>query len=182
MLYNRWSIRFWLFWYHLTKLSQWALDLNCQYLHHPWSDSFFDTPTLCLYMFYIQSYSMNSPKVPNIDSVLWVTVLAVLTDYRSGSQSLWKVATTHSLPYSTLHHHVQGCKTCSNGHSSQKLVSQAQEDVLVFWYEYQASMAEPLMHTTFQEHVRLLSSKVPSDVWVRHFLSRHATTIIAVKV
>ena len=25
-------------------------------------------------MFYIQSYSMNSPKVPNIDSVLWVTV------------------------------------------------------------------------------------------------------------
>ena len=28
-------------------------------------------------MFYIQSYSMNSQKAPNIDSVLWVTVYAV---------------------------------------------------------------------------------------------------------
>ena len=36
--------------------------------------SFFDAPTLCLYMFYIQSYLMNSQKAPNIDSVLWVTV------------------------------------------------------------------------------------------------------------
>ena len=36
LVYNRWSIRFWLFWYHLTKLSQWALDLNCPYLHRPW--------------------------------------------------------------------------------------------------------------------------------------------------
>ena len=108
-------------------------------------------------------------------------ILAVLTDYRSGSQSLQKFTTAHSLPYSTLHHHVQGCKTHSDGYSSQKLLSQVQEDVLVSWCEYQASMAEPLICTTLQEHIRLLSSKVPSDIWVRHFLCRHATTIIAAK-
>ena len=108
-------------------------------------------------------------------------MLAALTDYRSGSWSLRKVATAHSLPYSTLRHCVQGCKTCSDGHSSQKLLSQVQEDVLVSWCEYQASMAKPLMCTTLREHVRLLSSIVPSDIWVRCFLCRHATTIIAAK-
>ena len=108
-------------------------------------------------------------------------ILAALTDYRPGSQSLQKVTTTHSLPYSTLCHHVQGCKTRSDGHSSQKLLSQVQEDILVSWCEYQASMAEHLMHTTLQEHVRLLSSKVCSNIWVRRFLCRHATTIIAAK-
>ena len=42
-------------------------------------------------------------------------------------------------------------------------------------------MGTPLMHTTLREHVRLLSSIVPSDIWVRRFLCRHATTIIAAK-
>ena len=80
-------------------------------------------------------------------------ILAVLTDYRSSSQPLQKVTTAHSLPYLTLHNHIQGCKTHSNSYSSQKLVSQAQENILISWCEYQASMTESLT---------LLDTEIPS--------------------
>jgi hypothetical protein len=57
-----------------------------------------------------------------------------------------------------------------------------EEVVIVVWCQNQVSMAKPHTCNSLHKHIKVLTGKVASEIWVKWFLLRHQDKISAAKV
>ena len=101
---------------------------------------------------------------------------------RSGaSQSMHKTARDYRVPYTTLWNCVHGIGSRRKGHKHEQLLDDVQQQVLVEWCKYHATMAIPLTRVHVAQKASELAGWTPGKNWVDWFLKKHNHSLHSAK-
>ncbi|KAI5982602.1 hypothetical protein EDD15DRAFT_2126531, partial [Pisolithus albus] len=76
--------------------------------------------------------------------------------------------------YHTVHRRAYGLtKSLKDAHKKQRLLTDAQEKVLVNWMHFLGTIGRPIAKDTIWPYVYDLCGCYPSENWIYRFLKRH---------